>query len=69
MREAAVPSLFLSELPESLVQGTFPRVVERRYVVSSVWTGSRVDRGHAISPYNAVRRRRHVPPRVGAGRW
>ena len=40
--EAAVPSVFLSELPEALVQGDIPRVVEQRFGASGAWNGSPV---------------------------
>ena len=71
MREAAVPSVFLSELPEALVHGDIPRVVEQRFGASGASNGLPVWIG----------RNRHRPLRmrcgdvrqgqltVGAGRW
>jgi DNA helicase-2/ATP-dependent DNA helicase PcrA len=61
MREPAVPSVFLSELPEALVQGDVPRsggaAIRREQRLDRL---TRVDRepvGSASSPANAVRRR------------
>ena len=63
MREAAVPSLFLSELPESLVQGDIPQsggaALRREQRLDRL---TRVDRGLPPSaPANAVRRRQAGP--------
>jgi DNA helicase-2/ATP-dependent DNA helicase PcrA len=73
MREPAVPSVFLSELPEELVQGDIPRsggaAIRREQRLDRL---TRVDRaesrtvasgGAAGSPANAVRRR--VPADAG----
>ena len=59
MREAAVPSVFLSELPESLVQGDIPHsggaALRRERRLERL---TRVDRDQPSSPpANAVRRR------------
>jgi DNA helicase-2/ATP-dependent DNA helicase PcrA len=62
MREPAVPSVFLSELPEALVQGDIPRsggaAIRRENRLERL---TRVDReppaGSAAQPANAVRRR------------
>lgn len=67
MREPAVPSVFLSELPEELVQGDIPRsggaAIRRENRLDRL---TRVDReesqrvaagGAAAAPANAVRRR------------
>jgi DNA helicase-2/ATP-dependent DNA helicase PcrA len=62
MREPAVPSVFLSELPEELVQGDIPRsggaAIRRENRLDRL---TRVDRpeppGAAGPPANAVRRR------------
>jgi DNA helicase-2/ATP-dependent DNA helicase PcrA len=61
MREPAVPSVFLSELPEALVQGDIPRsggaAIRRENRLERL---TRIDRpGDASSgePANAVRRR------------
>ncbi|MFM8526106.1 MAG: UvrD-helicase domain-containing protein [Cyanobacteriota bacterium] len=74
MREPAVPSVFLSELPEALVQGDIPRsggaAIRREQRLDRL---TRVDReesrrveagGAAGSPANAVRRR--APQRTWA---
>jgi len=71
MREAAVPSVFLSELPEALVQGDIPRsggaALRREQRLERL---TRVDRpesrrvaagGEASAPANAVRRRQAGP--------
>jgi DNA helicase-2/ATP-dependent DNA helicase PcrA len=61
MREPAVPSVFLSELPEALVQGDIPRsggaAIRRENRLERL---TRVDRdpvGDTGVPANAVRRR------------
>jgi len=74
MREPAVPSVFLSELPEELIQGDIPRsggaAIRREQRLERL---TRVDReesrrvaagGDAAGPANAVRRRHPGP---GAG--
>ena len=66
MREPAIPSVFLSELPEALIQGDIPRsggaAIRRELRLDRL---TRVDRPSEASassqPANAVRRR--VPPR------
>ena len=63
MREAAVPSVFLSELPESLVQGDLPQsggaALRRERRLERL---TRVDRDKPSSaPANAVRRRQAGP--------
>ena len=64
MREAAVPSVFLSELPESLVQGDIPHsggaALRRERRLERL---TRVDRDQPSSspPANAVRRRQAGP--------
>jgi DNA helicase-2/ATP-dependent DNA helicase PcrA len=71
MREPAVPSVFLSELPEALVQGDIPRsggaAIRREQRLERL---TRVDReesrrgaagGAAGAPANAVRRRQAGP--------
>ena len=71
MREPAVPSVFLSELPESLVQGEIPRsggaAIRREQRLDRL---TRVDRegsrkvargGESGTPANAVRRRQSGP--------
>ncbi len=63
MREAAVPSVFLSELPESLVQGDVPQsggaALRRERRMERL---TRVDRERPGSPpANAVRRRKTGP--------
>ena len=64
MREAAVPSVFLSELPESLVQGDIPHsggaALRRERRLERL---TRVDRDQPSSspPDNAVRRRQAGP--------
>jgi DNA helicase-2/ATP-dependent DNA helicase PcrA len=69
MREPAVPSVFLSELPEALVQGDIPRsggaAIRREQRLERL---TRVDRERpagAAEPANAVRRRSSGP---GGGR-
>jgi DNA helicase-2/ATP-dependent DNA helicase PcrA len=67
MREAAVPSVFLSELPEELVQGDLPQTggaaLRRERRLDRL---TRVDRDQpSSSPANAVRRRQAGP---GPGR-
>ena len=67
---AAVPSLFLSELPESLVRGDIPQsggaALRRDRRLERL---TRVDRDKPSSaPMNAVRRRQAGPAPVGAGR-
>jgi len=64
MREPAVPSVFLSELPEALVQGDIPRsggaAIRREQRLERL---TRVDRERpagAAEPANAVRRRSEV---------
>jgi DNA helicase-2/ATP-dependent DNA helicase PcrA len=72
MREPAVPSVFLSELPEELVQGDIPRsggaAIRREQRLDRL---TRVDReesrrvaggGEAGVPSNAVRRRGAAVP-------
>ena len=59
MREAAVPSVFLSELPEALIQGDLPQTggaaLRRERRLERL---TRVDRDRPSSaPANAVRRR------------
>jgi DNA helicase-2/ATP-dependent DNA helicase PcrA len=66
MREAAVPSVFLSELPEALVQGDLPQsggaALRRERRLDRL---TRVDRDQPSSaPANAVRRR-HTGPAPG----
>jgi DNA helicase-2/ATP-dependent DNA helicase PcrA len=63
MREAAVPSVFLSELPEELVQGDLPQsggaALRRERRLERL---TRVDRDKPLSaPANAVRRRQAGP--------
>ena len=63
MREAAVPSVFLSELPEALVQGDIPQIggaaLRRERRLERL---TRVDRDKPSSaPANAVRRRQSGP--------
>ena len=63
MREAAVPSVFLSELPEALVQGDLPQsggaALRRERRLDRL---TRVDRDQPSSaPANAVRRRQAGP--------
>ncbi len=63
MREAAVPSVFLSELPETLVQGDIPQsggaALRRERRLERL---TRVDRDKSSSaPANAVRRRQAGP--------
>ena len=63
MREAAVPSVFLSELPEALVQGDLPQTggaaLRRERRLDRL---TRVDRDQPSSaPANAVRRRQAGP--------
>ena len=63
MREAAVPSVFLSELPEALVQGDLPQsggaALRRERRLERL---TRVDRDRPSSaPANAVRRRQANP--------
>ena len=63
MREAAVPSVFLSELPEALVQGDIPQAggaaLRRERRLDRL---TRVDREKPSSaPANAVRRRQAGP--------
>jgi DNA helicase-2/ATP-dependent DNA helicase PcrA len=63
MREAAVPSVFLSELPEALVQGDLPQTggaaIRRERRLDRL---TRVDRDQPSSaPANAVRRRQAAP--------
>ena len=63
MREAAVPSVFLSELPEALVQGDIPQsggaALRRERRLERL---TRVDRDKPSSaPANAVRRRQAGP--------
>jgi DNA helicase-2/ATP-dependent DNA helicase PcrA len=63
MREAAVPSVFLSELPEALVQGDLPQTggaaIRRERRLDRL---TRVDRDQPSSaPANAVRRRQAGP--------
>jgi len=72
MREPAIPSVFLSELPEELVQGDLPRsggaAIRREQRLERL---TRVDReesqrvaagGHAGAAANAVRRRSPARP-------
>jgi DNA helicase-2/ATP-dependent DNA helicase PcrA len=74
MREPAVPSVFLSELPEELIQGDLPRsggaAIRREQRLERL---TRVDReesrrvaagGETAGPANAVRRR-HPGPNAG----
>ena len=64
MREPAVPSVFLSELPEALVQGEIPRsggaAIRREQRLDRL---TRVDRAQSSggAPANAVRRRQAGP--------
>ena len=63
MREAAVPSVFLSELPEELVQGDLPQsggaALRRERRLERL---TRIDRDKPLSaPANAVRRRQAGP--------
>jgi DNA helicase-2/ATP-dependent DNA helicase PcrA len=63
MREAAVPSVFLSELPETLVQGDLPQTggaaIRRERRLDRL---TRIDRDQPSSaPANAVRRRQAGP--------
>ena len=65
MREAAVPSVFLSELPEALVQGISPERWGGPAAGAAAGTTARVDRDKPSSaPANAVRRR-HAGPAPG----
>ena len=62
MREPAVPSVFLSELPEALVQGDIPRsggaAIRREQRLDRLTRVDRPGSGSASSqPANAVRRR------------
>jgi DNA helicase-2/ATP-dependent DNA helicase PcrA len=61
MREPAVPSLFLSELPEELIQGDVPRsggaAIRRENRLERLTRVDRPSAGEAAQPANAVRRR------------
>jgi DNA helicase-2/ATP-dependent DNA helicase PcrA len=61
MREPAVPSLFLSELPEELIQGDVPRsggaAIRRENRLERLTRVDRPSAGEATQPANAVRRR------------
>ena len=71
MREAAVPSVFLSELPEALVQGDIPQsggaALRRERRLERL---TRVDRDKpSTAPANAVRRRQAGPAPGRSCRW
>jgi DNA helicase-2/ATP-dependent DNA helicase PcrA len=61
MREPAVPSLFLSELPEELIQGDLPRsggaAIRRENRLERLTRVDRPSASEAAQPANAVRRR------------
>jgi DNA helicase-2/ATP-dependent DNA helicase PcrA len=61
MREPAVPSLFLSELPEELIQGDVPRsggaAIRRENRLERLTRVDRPSASEAAQPANAVRRR------------
>jgi DNA helicase-2/ATP-dependent DNA helicase PcrA len=61
MREPAVPSLFLSELPEELIQGDLPRsggaAIRRENRLERLTRVDRQSASEAAQPANAVRRR------------
>jgi DNA helicase-2/ATP-dependent DNA helicase PcrA len=61
MREPAVPSLFLSEIPESLMQGDLPRsggaAIRRENRLERLTRVDRPSASEAAQPANAVRRR------------
>jgi DNA helicase-2/ATP-dependent DNA helicase PcrA len=65
MREPAVPSVFLSELPEALVQGDLPRSggasIRREQRLERLTRVDREDPAAAASAANAVRRRSAAP--------
>jgi DNA helicase-2/ATP-dependent DNA helicase PcrA len=65
MREPAVPSVFLSELPESLVQGDLPRsggaAIRRDQRLERLTRVDREDPADAVQAANAVRRRSASP--------
>jgi DNA helicase-2/ATP-dependent DNA helicase PcrA len=65
MREPAVPSLFLSELPEALVQGDVPRsggaAIRRENRLERLTRIDRPQEGGEGAPANAVRRRSAGP--------
>lgn len=65
MREPAVPSVFLSELPESLIQGDLPRsggaAIRRDQRLERLTRVDREDPAGAVPAANAVRRRSASP--------
>jgi DNA helicase-2/ATP-dependent DNA helicase PcrA len=65
MREPAVPSLFLSELPEELIQGDVPRsggaAIRRENRLERLTRVDRPSASEAAQPANAVRRRSAGP--------